>query len=840
MGDVTRRTFVLGTALAGGALAAPAAAKTKPKPRKKLAPSGPPTLSIRDGHLVGDNGRLRVVIDGTSGGIRSVENLHTGQHLLAPPSGAPKPWRMAAQSRADEPVNLPATVKNDASADDFPPRNFRHAIAAGGQEALLTWDTGTDGLTVDARVVLHRGGDLELWPAVRNRGAAAPPKTLTYPLLLDLAELSPGGAQDELIHPSQSTGYLYRRPFERTIPNISEFYPDGYSGLSMQVMGYYAHGKGGFSLASHDPHATSKYIHFARDEVSWRHVSWDLRGGADLPLDYPVVIAPMTRGDWYEVAEHYRAWALRQPWCAAGPKHSRSDDQYARWLHEEVGATLWAVPSQTDWSPWVKFYGELAGKLQIVPAYDWSATRSWQKGFDGYFPAKFHPNNIKAFAEHRVTPYVNPLFVSEQAKDFATLWEPPSMKPLTPADNPFPLGIFCYTTRPRANEAKSGQADPRVAGDLVHFICPATPAQKSLHEWRDRTLIEQTGFDGVQYDIGIANPENWDTCHDASHGHPPGTGRWVNDHYLENTRRSKEAMSKVLGRYAVQGCETINETNIGLIDCFFSRVVAGPHTVAEGRSNWGAPFETTPGGPVEAVPFFDAVYHDHGPVRQDGYAQLNPGYGDAFYWIAARQVLLFGGLLDLDYNVYWPEAFPGYTGSPEATYTPYDGGYWTPYETPEYDAAKGDFVREVAKARTGFGNPWLGYGRVARPVGVKSPTIGLDYGNHRDVYPWNDQAAQGTWHVPQVSEAAWFDKHDRLGLFFTNLAKDRSFPLTVDVDAGERWGRDLRGCRLRLAGSDGERIIGKVGKDNHVRFKIDLAPRKVACVAVLRKQRRRS
>ena len=825
MGEVTRRTFVLGTALAGtSAIAAPAAARKKPVKRRPRRPAGPPTFTVRDGNLTGDNGRVAIVIDGGSGGIRSVANRLTGQQLLAEPAHAPAPWRMESQSQA---------------GPQFTPQAFSHQILAGGQEALLRWATGVEGVSVEARVVLHRGGDLELWPRVVNDGPAAPPASLTYPLLLAVRELSPDGADDELIHPGFSTGYLYRKPFVRTVPNVSEFYPDGYSGLSMQAMGYYTRGKGGFGLASHDPYATAKYIHFARDEISWRHVSWDLRNGADLDLAYPVVVAPMVRGDWYEVAEHYRTWALQQPWCAAGPKHSRRDDQFARWLHEEVGLTLWAVPSQADWTPWIDFYGEMAGtKLQIIPAYDWSATRSWQKGFDGYFPAKFHPNNLKAFAKHRVMPYMNPLFVSEQAKDFVTLWEPNGLSPLNPPENTFPLGIFCYTTRPRADEAKSGQADPRVAADLVHFMCPTTPAQKRRHEWRDRTLIEETGFDGVQYDIGIGNPENWDSCDNASHGHPPGRGRWMNDHYLENTRRSKQAMSQVLGRYAAQGNEVINETDIGLIDCFFSRVVAGPHTVAEGRNNYnGQPFETEPGGPIEAVPFWDAVYHDHGPVRQDGYAQLNPGYGDAFYWIAARQVLLFGGLLDLDYNVYWPEAFPGYTGSPEATYTPYDGGYWTPYKTPEFDKGKGAYVREVAQARTTFGNPWLAYGRVARPAGVRSPTIGLGYGNHRDVYPENNLAANGTWHVPQVLEAAWFDKHDRLGLFFSNLAGDKPYTLHVDVDARERWGQDMRGRRLRLAGTDGERIIGKVGRDNHVRFTIELAPRKVVCVAVLRKKR---
>src|SRR4051812_24345594 len=121
MTDVTRRAFVVSTALAGGALASPAAAKTKPKQPKPRRPSGPPTFTVRDGHIAGDNGRVAVVIDGATGGIRSVANLRTGQQLLAAPSSAPLPWRMAAQ----------------AGSSEFKPQDFRHEILAGGQEVRL-------------------------------------------------------------------------------------------------------------------------------------------------------------------------------------------------------------------------------------------------------------------------------------------------------------------------------------------------------------------------------------------------------------------------------------------------------------------------------------------------------------------------------------------------------------------------------------------------------------------------------------------------------------------------------------------------------------------------------
>jgi len=128
-----------------------------------------------------------------------------------------------------------------------------------------------------------------------------------------------------------------------------------------------------------------------------------------------------------------------------------------------------------------------------------------------------------------------------------------------------------------------------------------------------------------------------------------------------------------------------------------------------------------------------------------------------------------------------------------------------------------------------------------RPRGApgrrESPTIGLDYGNHRDVWPENSLVAQGTWHVPQAFEAAVVRQARPLGLFFSNLAKDSRSRCT-STSTARALGPDLRGraCARRR---DGEKIIGKVGKDNHVRFTIELAPRQDVCVAVLRARKRR-
>jgi len=817
---ISRRGFLVASA---GAVASsrlvpvPSARAAKPR-----APLGPPTFHVDGDHLVARNDRLEVIFDGTSGGIRAMRNRATGQELLQTPASAPAPWKMTAQQ--------PPPGEQQQT---FSPQRFTYAIARDGHSADLRWETGQDGLTVRVRALLGDHGDLELWPKLVNERVALPPQVFTYPLLENSRTFSGNGASDYCIYPQCSTGFLYRAPFGQTIPSIDGNYPDGYSGVAMQVMGYYREGVGGFSFATHDPHSTRKVLNFSQDEISFGHATWDLRRGADLDYRYPVVVAPMTRGDWYEVAEHYRRWAITQPWCAKGPKWQRADDEYCRWVHEEVGLVVWQVPSNADWSPWLRWFREATGTpVQIVHAYDWSATRGWQMGFEGYFPPQFHPNNVAEWKHNRVTAYVNDLFISYEAQDFETKWRPATMTLNFPFD-PFPADEVFAASGPTPGTSKGGAPDPRVTGDAFYFLCPVTEVQRSLHVWRDSTLVQLTHIDGVQYDISFGNPENWMTCTDSSHGHPPGAGRWVVQAFIENARRSKAAMAKALGRYPYQGTETVIETALDVVDGFYSRILAGPHTLAEGRPlQGGDPYEAPPGQGRECVPFFEAVYHDYGPVRHDGFAQLNPGYGDIFYWTAAKIVCRWGGLLELDYNIGWPEAIPGWNGTPPATYTPYDGAYYEAIDAPALDPAKAAFLREIATARTGYGNPWLGYGRLARPTGTPSKSIPLDYGNHEDINPVTRYTAQGTWDVPQLLEGAWLDSDDRLGLFFCNLAKDEDFALHVDVDAAERWGQDYRGRALTMSTSDGTKTIGAVGRDNRVRFALTLPPRRITLVSV--------
>jgi hypothetical protein len=95
-----------------------------------------------------------------------------------------------------------------------------------------------------------------------------------------------------------------------------------------------------------------------------------------------------------------------------------------------------------------------------------------------------------------------------------------------------------------------------------------------------------------------------------------------------------------------------------------------------------------------------------------------------FYWIAARIVLQWGGLLSLHYAMNPPERLPGHTSSSSVHW---DGSMLTFDELPEPDPGKMAFVRELAHTRTRLAHTFLGHGRLLRPIPLSTGTVAMDF-----------------------------------------------------------------------------------------------------------------
>lgn len=751
------------------------------------------------------NDRLRVEIDGLTGAIRQVENLHTGQRLLTGEPG--DAWRLRLWE-ADG-----ARIRHGVAATVAPPSPSVTATAKG---LSVTWTTDA-GFEVHVEIRLPSGGHLELWPRVAVGPDVRQPLSLTYPILGPLRELSPSGSEDRLILPAHS-GIQLRRPF--AAGSLTRPYPDGYDGCSMQFLAYFAEATGGFYVAAHDPHSTWKHLRFGEDELSIEHEAWDRRAGVPLDLGYPVVVAPMTIGDWHEAADHYRAWALSAPWCCPGDGELPSTDRAARaWLHEEVGLALWGPPSSIDWSAWYRHYAETVGTpLHINAGWDWPASRPPTVGRDGWFPARFHPANVEAWQGHRVTPYLNDLFVSAASEDFAERWEPHLV---------YPYATFQWARFADNEEDLDGDvvSDPAVTTNVDFFACPATAAQQQLHAWRDARLVADHGFDGVCYDISSGNPRLASRCWRTEHGHPPGRGRHMIEAYDRMNRMSKAVARDATGRYLVQGVETIIENIIGSVDFYVARAAAGP---LGGLETWTLGAEDEPGTGQELIPLFDAVYHDVGPVREDGWLTLAVEQGDLFYWIAARIVLQWGGLLSLHYAINPPERIPGHVGPAELI--DWGGARRRFEDLPVPDPAKASFAEELAHARTALATAYLGHGRLLRPASFATDRIQLAF--ERRLPRRRGFQVAGSWSVPAVVHGAWQAPDGAIGLVFVNLDAGAARTVSLHADLDRIASLDRRGRAVHRRTRREEVVIGSVGTDNQVAVDLELEPQQVTLLEV--------
>jgi hypothetical protein len=778
-----------------------------------------PAFEVRDGHVIGTGGAIRIVVDGTTGAIRHLSNTVTG-HVMV--DGDPAvPWKLSPGGVSYD-IVTPGDRRPSFTFHTIKPDGFDADVT--DDEVVLRWTTTEPGISVEAKLLFSSGGDLEMWPRVVVDEGVEPPVEITYPVLPGVKQLSEQGTDDVLVFPAHS-GWLIRRPLAQMFP-VSSPYPDGYSGCSVQFMAYVEQNAGGFYIATHDPHSTWKQFTFG-SETSVRHENWDLRAGTSMDLDYPVVIAPLKRGDWFEASERYRAWVVdNAPWCPGAVKR---DAEGGRWLRDEVGMSIWCTPSSLDWSRWYRFYAEELGPqpLHIVPGWEWPASRPHTVGKEGWFPANFHPANVQAWDGHYLTPYLNDWYISPAAENFIEEWEPELVMP-------YRFFVFPVFSSPASGQLQRDYptTDPRVTTDNPFYLCPSSDKQKDLHAWRDMRLVRDHGMHGSFYDISSGNPLMFSRCLRRDHDHPPGRGRHLIENLEDVNRASKDLVREETGKYLVQGTETIIENIIGSVDFYVSRAVAGPMGFLETQTQGP---EEQPGQGRELIPLFQSVYHDIGPVHEDGWIRLIEEEGDLFYWIAARLYVQWGGLMSVHFPITPAERPPGYDGTSEAI--GWGGQHQTFEDLKRLDRGKSAFLKELGRARTGFANRYLGHGRMLRAAPFDTGTIDLAF--HQKI-PGSDAITNaGTWTVPRVIHAAWTDDDaGTIGLVYVNLHADETTSVPLDLDLSALWGpAQVRGAQragapaMRVTAGSSE-VVGTVSDAHTLKTDVTLPPRAVVLVEI--------
>jgi hypothetical protein len=705
------------------------------------------------------NGSVELRLDELSGAIRQWTNLNRGLSLITNSAGH-APFRIS-------------TTSGDAVWTSF---TATPVLGFDGVAYDLSWQTDRAGIRFESRVELPAGArELTLRPRVVNTSGSVVVVFFEYPILGGIQRIEPaGGTNYELL--SSAQGYLYREPFTNLpVETRRWLYPDGYGGASTQLWAYFRDGVGGFSLEARDSSGVAKNFLFNKTsggDLKWsvETYSWDKSAGASLDPGFDFRLVALLRGDWQEAAEHYRAWALQQPWASKGLVENRSEDQFPRWLYEETYASSFGVSINLDQSRWFQaLHDWVGGPMLHVSGFWWpggTLQSQWYGGYNDWNDARVNLANITAIHQRgdKLALFLFDHHFSEDSSE----WNSPA--PGTDSVAPW----SGYNLEP----------DPE--SSPWHYICPATSVWPAFHGWRNLKTFQNYGYDANYYDIGAGLGRI--RCEDTTHGHPAGRGRWIVDAYRATMNARRDELQLTAGRYIPAGGELISELYLREQDFYQARAEASVMSMLEGDHFRGG--EKT--GWKQKVPLFAYLYHDVGPVRLDGNLKAAPQYGQIFYWIAGR-VVAWGGLPELNYELSALEKFAG-MNDPFTWYETYDPTFHVIDNSPYTAAAdRGQYLGRLGRARTTFAKAWLAYGRMTRPArvvsGLAPQTVDWNLYNHFDratdtssgVETGAEYYERGNLTIDPLINSGWASGDNRAGLFLLNVTTTAQ-SVTLETD----------------------------------------------------------
>jgi hypothetical protein len=665
--------------------------------------------------IVGDD-LIRAAFDPSNGQLVQVENLVTGQRLVT--SNPPRGVPIFAFG-ADEKAKgkpVPAVVQSFDWATDGGLIRLHWRLAGPAAEVWATAAVEAGKLQIDVKVEPE---DI----------------VIAYPAVSGILDWGPDCRLSVYDHE-------YRRPCEYLAkPGSTSL---GHSQLDVS---YYQVGAGGLCMFN-------RVTEWARNRaVLWMYDPVRLCIGSYFvgAANYGVTIASMRRGDFIEGASIYREWAARQPWCARGTLRDRlKRKDGSPWLIQEVGCATFGISSAHDFSIPLRAIAEYAGAPVFhVMGYDWQpgevitingkSRRVFHGSLRSYLPPRLHPGNSGAITDTR------------------SYWAG------------FEFDNFYQMDAPGVAEARQ-HAALKTDGKPLSFddywvMCTLDPWWLAFHRDRDAGLVTQSTCQANYYDIAM-NPACWS----ALHGHPPGSF----DGEL-NYRETKQATTQALGQYVPQGAEGMSEYQIDTLDFWQWRSGAWIYGDWDGL---GARADVIAGNSV-FIPHFEAVYHEYGPLRLDGWANLAAESGDLFYFTSAHTQLA-GALLELNYEFQGMDLFPGMHPG-DGLMLLYGNGELVLDVAHQYavNRDKADFLRQLATLRTTWASDFLAFGRMAANPGIAGAPEHTyrfyAYNLHNDT-----DDLRGQYRADAVVAYSW-QLDDRFATLLAN-ATDQDCHLTLTFD----------------------------------------------------------
>ena len=359
-------------------------------------------------------------------------------------------------------------------------------------------ESGT--LDVFATITLASNGDAAEWRlSVTNRSSRWGLANTHFPAI------------DRAVRPGTASALL---PFGnwggRLMPNYSNGMRMGYpsGNVPVQTLAFLL-GDAGIQFTALDGGSQEKWFDTLGLDLRIDYPCPDAgRPGAANAPDFAVETAAFA-GDWWRAAKRYRAWATQQAWTAKGPLATRAD--FNRRI-VDVGFWMNAgnTPEQVS-NATAKALSALGDIPLGVHWYSWHQI-PFDHTYPEYFPERPGMSEAVAWMKSKgvlVMPYIN-----------ARLW-----------DSDIPSCADALPSACKKPDGKTHYVEIYASKRRLSPMCPATPLWRTRVESICAELMERIGVNAIYLDqVACARPA---PCHDVTHGHPLGGGRYWTDAYRE-------------------------------------------------------------------------------------------------------------------------------------------------------------------------------------------------------------------------------------------------------------------------------------------------------------------